>query len=394
MDKAGIAIAITSPTTPQVGFLPAPDAARIVHEANEYAKRLMADHPGRFGTFAMLPMPYVDECLKEIEYAFDTLKVDGIGMMTSYGDRWLGYPQFAPMFDEFNRRKSTVSTHPTTANCCVNLVHGVGDATVELGADTTRSIVKIFSGAAQRLWRCQLHLLARRRRADRGGRAAADPDDHHAALQGQIHPRDDGRSAPPLLLRYGAGHNAVTIGALSKLVPVSQIGFGTDYPYRIAAEHVRGLVERFGADEMMENAMRHCVLLLVLLLAACSDDSLTRNFSLSRNSAPETMASTQMPLSTPPSLAMRPTRPGALVPNRGDAQSPEQAAGSTGQDALVQAAGPTASSDIRTVINENSGLVYPDPGFVDRLMGWAPPPGYVPIITQARSGGGWFSRLF
>ena len=85
----------------------------------------MADHPGRFGVFAMLPMPYIDECLKEIEYAFDTLKVDGIGMMTSYGDKWLGYPQFAPVFDELNRRKATVYTHPTGANCCVNLVQGV-----------------------------------------------------------------------------------------------------------------------------------------------------------------------------------------------------------------------------------------------------------------------------
>ena len=74
MDKAGTATAITSPTSPQVGFLPAPDAARVAREANEYAKQLMADHPGRFGVFAMLPMPYIDECLKEIEYAFDTLE--------------------------------------------------------------------------------------------------------------------------------------------------------------------------------------------------------------------------------------------------------------------------------------------------------------------------------
>jgi 6-methylsalicylate decarboxylase len=87
MDKAGIATSIVSPTTPQVGFLPAPDAARIARESNEYAKKLKADHPGRFGVFAMLPMPYTDESLKEIEYAFDTLNVDGIGMMTSYGDK-------------------------------------------------------------------------------------------------------------------------------------------------------------------------------------------------------------------------------------------------------------------------------------------------------------------
>ena len=61
---------------------------------------------------------------------------------------------------------------------------------------------------------------------------------------------------------------------------------------------------------------------------------------------------------------------------------PSRRRAAQGQDALVQAAGPAAASDIRAAINEKSGLVYPDPGFVDRLMNWAPPPGYTPVITQ------------
>jgi len=132
---------------------------------------------------------------------------------------------------------------------------------------------------------------------------------------------------------------------------------------------------------------------MILLLAGCSDNSMTRNFSLSRDSGPENMAATQMPLSMPPGLAMRPARPGAMVPSHDGSESSEQAAGSEGQDALVQAAGPAGPSDIRTLINENAGLVYPDPGFVNRLMNWTPPPGYTSVITQAPKGG-WFSRLF
>ena len=153
MDKAGIATAVVSPTTPQVNFLhnDKETAARIARESNEYVKKMMGDHAGRFGMFAMLPLPHIDASLKEIAYVFDTLKADGIGTMTSYGDKWLGYPEFAPVWEELNRRKATVYTHPTTPNCCVNLVHGVSEAAIEFGTDSTRTIASLLlSGTSQR----------------------------------------------------------------------------------------------------------------------------------------------------------------------------------------------------------------------------------------------------
>jgi hypothetical protein len=72
MDKAGIAVALTSPTTPQIEFLRKEEAAAICRSSNEYAKKLMSDNPGRFGVFAMLPLPHIEDTLKEIAYAFDT----------------------------------------------------------------------------------------------------------------------------------------------------------------------------------------------------------------------------------------------------------------------------------------------------------------------------------
>ena len=54
--------------------------------------------------------------------------------------------------------------------------------------------------------------------------------------------------------------NAVTIGALAKLVSVSQIVFGTDYPYRSGAEHAKGIAANFSAGELKaidrENVLR------------------------------------------------------------------------------------------------------------------------------------------
>jgi predicted TIM-barrel fold metal-dependent hydrolase len=261
MDKGGVATSITSPTTPQVGFLPPADAARVARESNEWARKLGTDFPGRFGMFAMLPMPHVDESLKELEYALDVLKADGIGMMTNYGDKWLGYPEFAPVFDELNRRKATVYTHPTGANCCVNLVKNVPDAAVEYGADTTRTIVNlIFSGASQRYKdvnfifshgggvitsiaeRLQIQMVSTPPYKDKFTRATVDHEIQR--------------------FYYDTAQvsNAVTIRALAQLVPVSQIVFGTDYPYRTAAEHVAGLQKAFKTADLKaidrDNALR------------------------------------------------------------------------------------------------------------------------------------------
>jgi hypothetical protein len=102
MDKGGIATSLLSPTAPQVVPIGKPVAIKIARDSNEYSKKMMADHPGRFGIFATLPLPHVDESLKEISYAFDTLNVDGIGMMTNYGDKWLGHPFLDPIWQELH----------------------------------------------------------------------------------------------------------------------------------------------------------------------------------------------------------------------------------------------------------------------------------------------------
>ena len=61
---------------------------------NEYGGKVVSDHKGRFGLFASLPMPHIDESLKGIEYALDTLKADGVFLWTNYGNRWLGDKAF------------------------------------------------------------------------------------------------------------------------------------------------------------------------------------------------------------------------------------------------------------------------------------------------------------
>jgi predicted TIM-barrel fold metal-dependent hydrolase len=211
--------------------------------------------------FAILPMPHIDESLKAIGYALDVLKANGIGMMTSYGDKWLGDPAFAPVFDELNRRKATVYTHPTSANCCVNLVPGLADYAIEWGTDTTRTIANlIFSGASQRYK--DINFIF----SHGGGVLTAVAERFEIQLI-EIPPykgRFTRETVDHELRRFyydtAQIANAVTIRALADLVPTSQIVFGTDYPYRTAAEHVAGLAKAFDGPTLRaierDNALR------------------------------------------------------------------------------------------------------------------------------------------
>jgi predicted TIM-barrel fold metal-dependent hydrolase len=144
MDQGGVATAIVSPTLPAVGFLGANDAAVVARASNEWTRKFADDHEGRFGMFAMLPMPHPDETLKEIEYSLDTLKADGVSFMTSYGDKYLGDAVFTPVMEELNRRKATAYTHPNDPACCVNNLAGFSPLFIEYGTDTTRTIASLI----------------------------------------------------------------------------------------------------------------------------------------------------------------------------------------------------------------------------------------------------------
>src|SRR5215813_1185121 len=149
MDSAGVSTAILSCTEPGVWFgddfaKERQEAISLARDMNEYGARMVGDYKGRFGLFAVLPLPDVDASLKEIAYAFDTLKADGVGLLTSYGDIWLGDKRLQPVFDELNRRNAVVYTHPTDAACCHNLA-GQNPGTLEWFTDTSRTILSLVA---------------------------------------------------------------------------------------------------------------------------------------------------------------------------------------------------------------------------------------------------------
>ena len=68
MEKADVATALVSMTSPGVWFDDGNDPARTrARVCNEFGAQMIKDYPGRFGMFAPISLPDVDGSLKEIE---------------------------------------------------------------------------------------------------------------------------------------------------------------------------------------------------------------------------------------------------------------------------------------------------------------------------------------
>ncbi len=52
---------------------------------------------GRYGAFASLPIPDVEESLREVERALDTLDLDGVVLLTNYDSTYLGDTSLGPI---------------------------------------------------------------------------------------------------------------------------------------------------------------------------------------------------------------------------------------------------------------------------------------------------------
>ena len=233
MDKNGIRTSVMSfASTPGLWFDGGPEAAhKAATEGREFAAKMRQDHPGRFGVFAPLSMMNVDVTLKEIAHAYDEIKADGINLQTNYGDKWLGDAMYKPVLEELNRRRAVIYVHPLVAACCGRLSVGTFPAVIEVPHDTTRTMTSLLLSGSFARYRDIKWIFSHA-----GGTMPM--------MAGRIdsfygkHPKvkefaPDGIFAELARLHYDTA-NATSVpamAALMKLAPVSQITYGTDYPY-------------------------------------------------------------------------------------------------------------------------------------------------------------------
>jgi 6-methylsalicylate decarboxylase len=267
MDKAGVATSVLSlvPSGPWVGDIE--ESRKLARACNDYGAQLRRDNPGRFGLFAAIPLPDTEGSLREIEYAFDVLKADGIGLFTSYGDKYLGDAAFEPVFEELNRRRAVVYTHPLDPACCTNLADGVGTSTIEFAAETTRTIASLlFAGNGTALKCPDIRFIW----SHSGGVLPFLIGRFIVAQKVKKDPRMPDGPVPIVRKFYyeiAQGNLPGQFAALLQIIPVSQVMFGSDYPYREAIEAADGLAAYSFSDADRASINRETALRLMPALA-------------------------------------------------------------------------------------------------------------------------------
>jgi predicted TIM-barrel fold metal-dependent hydrolase len=261
MDRNRVAMALLSITAPGVWIGGVTRSRSLTHRCNERLAEIVRTRPDRFGFHAALALPDVDGSVAEIEHAYDVLHADGVGLMTSYDGKYLGDKRFTPVFEALNRRKAVVYVHPAAPACCTALMPDVSPNYIEFLHDTNRAILNLmFTGTLHRFpdirfvfshSGASLPMMAGRV----AGLLARDPETAAKVPEGFE------ASFRKLHFDVANAANRAAFGALTAIVPTSQVVFGTDYPI-IPIEATAGGLERLSlsaadyAGVAQSNALR------------------------------------------------------------------------------------------------------------------------------------------
>ncbi len=260
MEKSGTQLAVNTCASPVDYTHSRGEAQKLIRDCNDYMARMRSDYPGRFAVFAMLPLTNddpankenIDACLKEIEYAYDTLKVEGVHFFTSAGEIFVGDPVLNPIMDELNRRKAVIKTHPAVNPCCEldPLKKFGGTGISELGNDTQRAIsVWLYSGAAQKYR--DVKLIWSHAGGSLLGQLQRYHGDHVDEKWKAVLPQGANAELKRMYYDTAQAYHPATLMALKALVPNDHILFGTDWPFLTAAQTAEGIeaAKVFSKDE-------------------------------------------------------------------------------------------------------------------------------------------------
>jgi predicted TIM-barrel fold metal-dependent hydrolase len=262
MDEVGITAVINSIASPGAYFGDVELAIRICRECNEGSAKMVADRPHRFGAFALLPLPDAKAAIREVEYALDTLKLEGICLLSHVADRPLGHPDDDELYAELDRRNAVVFVHPLRNQAKNMPVYGYPSGMTELVLDTTRAIHNLlWNGTFGRFPNIRWIM-------PHGGGTIPFLVYRMSSMDHRPHVRDKlpgGTVASALRsLWYDTAeiHAPGPLKALMEIADPSRIVFGSDYPFsrhRNPAQDVRDTTAGFRAFDGWDAATRRAV---------------------------------------------------------------------------------------------------------------------------------------
>jgi predicted TIM-barrel fold metal-dependent hydrolase len=144
MDEMGIDAVLLSIASPGAYFGDIKFTRPLVRICNEVMARMVGDQPDKFGAMAFVSLPDVEAACRDVVYALDVLKLDGINLQTHTAHRYLGHPEEGELYAELDRRKAVVFVHPQRPPVRDMPHYSFPAGYTELTFDTTRAITNML----------------------------------------------------------------------------------------------------------------------------------------------------------------------------------------------------------------------------------------------------------
>jgi predicted TIM-barrel fold metal-dependent hydrolase len=232
MDRLDIETSLISLTSPSTHFLPVAERPALCRKVNMSGADLAQRRPDRFGYLAALPLNDVPASLDELSFCFDELGVDGVILETNVDGVYLGAPELESLFAELNRRGAVVLIHPTSPACFDAVALGRPAPMIEFPIDTARTLTDLIY--ARRLQtNPEIKVIV-----PHGGGAMPALAARIAAFANLpfLRPRPESEAEvfevlARLYYDLALAAHPTTLAGLRALAPLSQMVFGSDWPF-------------------------------------------------------------------------------------------------------------------------------------------------------------------
>ena len=114
------------------------NARYLCRSVTDALAKFAAAVPDKFGFFAPLPYPDIDGALEHMAYALDTLKADGLILLSQQNGIYVGDKRGEPLWAEMDRRGAVVFVHPARPAFIDDFSSKIWGSIIEYPFETTR----------------------------------------------------------------------------------------------------------------------------------------------------------------------------------------------------------------------------------------------------------------